>query len=180
MNLGSILPHPAMSYSLFNQPILEIDPVQTKRTELDIYLPIPYKPINNRCQDTIGTVNNTYIADSPSSNSYLEETPKNSKDQSLNKSSQTILSFSNKPYTIESSEYSASHTALSLLRSMDQHERRTKNNAGYILQTQKNRLKVLQDLNIEMTKINNTEAQRNYTINCARKGTYYKNPIDST
>ena len=221
MDFDSILQHPTRTYSLFNQSILEIDPVPTQQTEINTYLPISCDPINNqpksfpksneyctqqwsdkdnRFQEKQGTVNTTHIADSnkhlgkivkshykinkpilitPPTNSYLKGNPTPSEDPSFNKSSQTDLSFSNKPHTIESSTYSAIHTALSLLKSMDQPERETKNNAGYILRTQKNRQKVLHDLNIEMTKINNTEAQRYYTINCARNCTFKKNPIDS-
>ena len=221
VDFDSILPHPTMEYSQFNQSILSVNPIPTQQTEIDTNLPISCDPINNqpnsfpkspkyctqqwgnkdnRFQEKQGAVNTTHIADStkhlgkivkshykkntpiiitPSTRGYSRKTPKPSKDPSLNKYSQTNLSFSNKPDTIESSRYSAIHMALSKLESMAKPERKPNNGAGYVLRNQKDRQMVLQGLNIEMAEVNKTEAQRYYTINCARNYTIKENPIDS-
>ena len=141
---------------------------------------------DTRLQDKQWTEDTTHIANSnkhleentilitPHTNRYLENNPTTLQYPNFDKSSQTDLSFSNKPHTIKSSTYSAIHTTLSLLKSMDQPDGKTNNNAEYILRTQNTRQKLLHDLNMEMAKINNTEAQRYYTINCAKNGTFTK------
>ena len=221
VDFDSILPHPTMEYSQFNQSILEINPIPTQQTEIDTNLPISCDPINNqpnsfpkspkyctqqwgnkdhRFQEKQGAINATHIADStkhlgeivkihykkptpriitPSPKGYSRKTPKPSKDPSLNKYSQTDLSFSNKQETIESSRYSAIHMALSKLESMAKPEKKSTNSAKYVLQNQKDPQMVLQSLNIDMAEVNRTEAQRYYNINCSRNCTIKENPIDS-
>ena len=155
---------------------------------------------NDRFYEKQGATNTTHTADStkhlgkviksnikkktpiiitPSNKGYSKKTPKPLMDTSLNKNCQTDLSFKNKHDTIESSRYSAIHTALSKLESMPKAEKNPNNASVYVLRNQKNRQIVLQGLNIDIAEINKAEAKRYYSINCARTYTIKENPSDS-
>ena len=71
------------------------------------------------------------------------------------------------------------HMALLKLESMPKPEKKTTNSPAYVMRNQKERQMTLQNLNIDWSGLNKTEALRQYNVNCTRQHTITEESNDS-
>ena len=115
----------------------------------------------------------------PSPKAYSRQIAKDSKKSSVSKASQTTLSLPTQHGSLESIRYTAMHMALLKLESMPKPEKKTTNSPAYVIRNQKERQMTLQNLNIDWSGLNKTEALRQYNVNCTKQHTITEESNDS-